>query len=208
LLMAARAINDVFNVSKAPPRAHPGSTGFADLIAVLRRIQKAGAIGMRTEKRGTSQVSLVSFRSTAGGAAESDVRYVKQLLRLNPEKQEYLLASGSFRRDADEIVLLTRSIQEIMLELLLGVDVPNQDLAEGRATRRAADFRWWASHAAAAQSAPGRTGRLMLSPLCATGVSGFGSTIEIWTPSACSCSYECSPPSPKPAWYRRQQLLR
>jgi hypothetical protein len=135
LLMAARAINDVFNVSKAPPRAHPGSPGFADVIAALRRIQQAGAIGMRTEKRGTSQVSLVSFRSTAGGAAESHVRYVRQLLRLNPEKQEYLLASGSFRGDADEIVLLTRSIQEIMLELSVGVDVPSQDLAEGRATR-------------------------------------------------------------------------
>ncbi|MFZ1105874.1 MAG: hypothetical protein WAN86_23945, partial [Hyphomicrobiaceae bacterium] len=98
-------------------------------------IQQAGAIGMRTEKRGTSHVSLVSFRSIAGGAAESDVRFVERLLGLDPQKQEYLLASGSARRTSDEIAVLTRSIQEIMLELSIGVDVPSQDLAEGRATR-------------------------------------------------------------------------
>jgi hypothetical protein len=135
LLMAARAINDVFNVSQTPPHAHPGSPGFADLIAALRRIQQAGAIGMRTEKRGTSHVSLVYFRSIAGGAAESDVQYVGRLLGLDPQKQEYLLVSGSSRRNPDEIAVLTRSIQEIMLELSVGVDVPSQDLAEGRATR-------------------------------------------------------------------------
>jgi len=134
LQMAARAINDVSNISRSLPRAHAGSPQFAEVIAALRRIQRAGAIGMRTEKRGTRQVTLVSIRSIAGGAAENDVRYVKQLLRLNPQKQEYLLVPGSFRRSADEIVLLTRSIQEIMVELSVGVDVPSQDLAEGRAT--------------------------------------------------------------------------
>jgi hypothetical protein len=135
LLMAARAINDVFNVSQTPPHAHPGSPGFADLVAALRRIQQAGAIGMRSEESGTSHVSLVYFRSIAGGAAESDVRYVGRLLGLDPQKQEYLLVSGSARRTSDRIAVLTRSIQEIMLELSIGVDVPSQDLAKGRATR-------------------------------------------------------------------------
>jgi hypothetical protein len=135
LQMAARAINDISNVSRSPPRAHAGNPDFAEVAAALRRIQRAGAVGMRTERRGARQVTLVSFRSTAGGAAESDVRYVKQLLRLNPQKQEYLLVSGSFRRNAEEIALLTRSIQEIMVELAVGVEVPSQDLADGRATR-------------------------------------------------------------------------
>ena len=135
LRMAARAINDVSNVAWSLPRAHAGSPEFAEVIAALRRIQRAGAIGMRTEKRGARQTTLISIRSKAGGAAERDVQLVKQLLQLNPRKQEYLLVSGSFRRSSDEIVLLTRSIQEIMVELAIGVDVPSQDLAEGRATR-------------------------------------------------------------------------
>jgi hypothetical protein len=135
LQMAVRAINDISNVSRLPPRAHAGNPDFAELIAALRRIQRAGAIGMRTEKRDGHQVTLISVRSIVGGAAENDVRFVKQVLRLDPQKQEYRLASGSYRRDPDEILMLTRSIQEIMAELSVGVDVPGDDLAEGRATR-------------------------------------------------------------------------
>jgi hypothetical protein len=90
---------------------------------------------MRTEKRDGHQVTLISIRSTAGGAAEDDVRFVKQVLQLDPKKQEYTLASGSYRRDDGEILMLTRSIQEIMAELSVGVDVPSADLAEGRAAR-------------------------------------------------------------------------
>jgi hypothetical protein len=135
LQMAVRAINDISNISRLPPRAHAGNPDFAELIAALRRIQRAGAIGMRTEKRDGHQVTLISIRSIVGGAAENDVRFVKQVLRLDPQKQEYRLASGSYRRDPDEILMLTRSIQEIMAELSVGVDVPGDDLAEGRATR-------------------------------------------------------------------------
>ena len=133
--MAARTINDISNVARSLPRAHAGNPDFAEVIAALRRIQRAEAIGMRTETRGKHQVTLSSIRSTADGAAESDVRYVKQFHQLNPRKQEYILASGSYRPNADEIVLLTRSIQEIMVELAVGVEVPSQDLAEERASR-------------------------------------------------------------------------
>jgi hypothetical protein len=133
LQMSVRAINDVSNISRSPPRAHAGSPQFAELIAALHRIQRTGAIGMRTEKRDEHHVSLISLRSVAGRAAESDIRFVKQVLRLDPQKQEYVLASGSYRRDGDEIAMLTRSIQEIMAELSVGVEVPSEDLADGRA---------------------------------------------------------------------------
>jgi hypothetical protein len=135
LQMSVRAINDVSNISRSPPRARAGSPEFAELIAALRRVQRAGAIGMRTEKRDGHQVTLISFRSIAGGTGEGDVRFVKQVLRLDPQKQEYVLASGSYRRDADEVAMLTRSIQEIMVELSIGVEVPSDDLAEGRVAR-------------------------------------------------------------------------
>jgi hypothetical protein len=145
LQMSVRAINDVSNISRSPPRAHAGSPQFAQLVAALRRIQRAGVIGMRTEKRDGHHVTLISFRSIAGGAAEDDVRLVKRVLRLNPQKQEYILASGSYRRDADEIAMLTRSIQEIMAELSVGVEVPSEDLTEGRVARiaqvRSGDIR-------------------------------------------------------------------
>ena len=41
---------------------------------------------------------------------------------------------GSGRHDENELVLLTRSIWEILAELSAGVEVPERDRAEGRAT--------------------------------------------------------------------------
>jgi hypothetical protein len=83
LQMSVRAINDVSNISRSPPRARAGSPEFAELIAALRRVQRVGAIAMRTEKRDGHQVTLISFRSIAGGTGEGDVRFVKQVLRLD-----------------------------------------------------------------------------------------------------------------------------
>jgi len=67
---------------------------------------------------------------------EKDIRFVKDALGLNPNNDEFLLTFGLVHRSPDEIALLTRSMQEILSELSAGVEVPEQDLIEGRATPR------------------------------------------------------------------------
>ena len=87
---------------------------------------------MRTERTGNKTVAWVFFRRNVG-AVDRDIRRLKAVLHIDPRRDEYLLTFGS-RYRPNEIALLTRSMQEIMTELAAGVDVPQEDLAETRAT--------------------------------------------------------------------------
>jgi hypothetical protein len=102
----------------------------------IRRIQQAGALSVRIEKRGDQEVTSISFRRNVGKDVDEDIRLVKDKLGLNPNNDEFPLTFGSLHRSPDEISLLTRSMQEILSELSAGVEVPEQDLSEGRATPR------------------------------------------------------------------------
>jgi hypothetical protein len=167
--IAVRAINGIYNASFSPARARRADPAFMRVAAAIRRLQRAGAISIRTEVRrsyrtggrterrqrlpsGTgnrvqlpetdtgrnNEVNTVSrawivFQHHGGAAAERDIRFVKARLRLQAGRDQFLLTYGT-RRRPDEVAMLTRSMQEILTELAAGVEVPAEDLAEGRAT--------------------------------------------------------------------------
>lgn len=159
-----RAINDVYNYSGTPSRARREDTAFAEVAAALRRIQQAGALGMRVERRidprdlresrgggrresGSpdlraeqwigAEESRIFFRRNLDEATAADVRFVKQALGIPDGARESRLIFGSLRQREDEIALLTRSIMEILVELSDGVEAPEQHVAEGRVRPRA-----------------------------------------------------------------------
>jgi hypothetical protein len=151
-----RAINDVYNYSGAPARARREDAAFPQVTAALRRIQQAGALGMRIERRVdfrdrarpgrrgerpqdpgdedriTVEETWLFFRDRVDEKTAEDVRFIKQALGLRPDAREARLVFGSLRQREEEIALLTRSIMEILVELATGVEVPEQHLAEGR----------------------------------------------------------------------------
>ena len=136
LQATVRAINGIYNYSASPPRARRADPQFYLVTEAIRRIQQAGALGVRIEKRGDQDLTIISFRRKVGKDVEKDIRFVKDALGLNPNNDEFLLTFGLVHRSPDEIALLTRSMQEILSELSAGVEVPEQDLIEGRATPR------------------------------------------------------------------------
>jgi hypothetical protein len=157
LQAAVRAINDVYNYSGGPSRARREDPEFMLVAAALRRIQQAGALGMRTEQRVdprdryrsgrrgdrardirpedwvSEQETWLFFRERVDEKTAEDIRFVKQALGIRPDAREWRLVFGSLRRKDDEIALLTRSIMEILVELSSGVEIPAQHVAEGRA---------------------------------------------------------------------------
>lgn len=154
LRATVRAMNDVYNHSAAPSRARPEDPAFSQVVAALRRIQQAGALGMRVEQargggqgvrteiqqsgaRGDRQersdVTWIFFRELANEAVAADIRFVRDALGIAPDVREMRLTFGSLRSGGSEIALFTRSIMEILVELSAGVEVPAQHLAEGRA---------------------------------------------------------------------------
>ena len=134
LSLTSRAINDIYNYSASPARRRREDPAFYRVIEAINRIQQAGALGMRVEKRGGTEVTLIFFRENVDEDVAKDIHFVRDTLGIKPENKELLLTFGSTPRSGGEITLLTRSMWEILAELSTGVEVPAQDTAEGRAT--------------------------------------------------------------------------
>lgn len=136
LRATVRAINGIYNGATSPSRARREDPKFAPVVEALRRIEQAGAFGVRIEKRGDQTLTFITFQRDSDENVERDVRRLKDTLGIDPSIDELQLVFGAVRRRPDEIVLLTRSMQELMGELTSGIDVPEEDLLDGRATPR------------------------------------------------------------------------
>jgi hypothetical protein len=104
------------------------------VVDAIRDIQQAGALSVRIEKRDGQESTYVGFIRGGDEDVERNIRLLKDKLKINPGNDEPLLVFGSRQRNPDQIALLTRSMQEILTEFSAGVEVPERDLAEGRAT--------------------------------------------------------------------------
>lgn len=128
-----RAINDVYNYSGSPSRARREDPAFAQVTAALRRIQQAGALGMRIERRGNVDESWIFFRENVPEEVAQDIAFLRKALGIETGAKELRLTFGSLRRSGSEVALLTRSIMEMLVELSEGVEVPATHSEQGRA---------------------------------------------------------------------------
>jgi len=133
LQATVRAINDIYSYTTSPASARLEEPEFYRLIDALRRIQAAGALATRSEKRRNEEVTLVYFRENVPESVAQDIRYLREALGVRPDQRELLLTFGSPGPGRGEIALLTRSILQILVELSAGVEVPESHRAEGRA---------------------------------------------------------------------------
>jgi hypothetical protein len=133
LQAGVRAINDVYNYSGAPARARRQDPAFERVIRAFRRIQQAGALGVRLQKQREGETTFIFFREQVDADIAEAIAEVKAALGIPPETKEMALVFGSLRHRANEITLLTRSLMEMLVELAGGVEVPEKHLVEGRA---------------------------------------------------------------------------
>ncbi len=134
LSLTVRSINGIDNYSFAPSQSHPENPKFHAVIAAIRRIQHAGAIGIRGGKTGKLNKTWIFFRRQVTQTVKNDIRQVKSLLGIAAQRDEFAL-TGAPTHKPDEIAVRTRSLQQIMAELAAGVQVPRTDVADSRATR-------------------------------------------------------------------------
>jgi len=134
LRVTVRAMNGVYNYSVSQAQARVADPKFQMVVEAIRRIQQEGALSVRIEKRGDQETTYMGFSRDAGEDVEKSLRLLKDALRLNPENDEPVLVFGSRQRSPDHIALLTRSVQQILTEFSVGVEVPERDFAEGRVT--------------------------------------------------------------------------
>ncbi len=114
--------------------AREGDPDFYRVIALLRKIQKSGTVGMRIVKGKDQKESTVMFfhQKNIPPEIEDAFNELNTLLGLEAGDREMTVSYGFIPGSGDEIAMLTRSILQIMIELATQIDVPSLHITEGR----------------------------------------------------------------------------
>ena len=133
---AVAAMNGLKNQESTVAGVSPADADFVRALELLRKIQLSGAMGMRVEQDAQEhQATLVTFRSqNISEQTLADIRELRHLLHLDPEANEFKLVFGATGSNNKELAMLTRSLLHIMNTMAVQVDVPSEDIKEGRAT--------------------------------------------------------------------------
>jgi len=128
------AVNGLRSQVSGGANLREGDLEFYRVIALLRKIQKSGAVGMRIIKKSDQKESTVMFfyRENITPEIEAAFRELSTLLRLRPGEKEVTVSYGLIPANDREIAMLTRSMLHIMVELATQIDVPARHVAEGR----------------------------------------------------------------------------
>lgn len=132
LRVTVRAINGIYNRATGGGQVHPADPQFYPLLAAMRRIQQTGALGLRVEKEQGEEITLMSFPSRPTPEIQRDVQFVYDTLKLKPKNGEITLTFGATQRAPNDIAVLSRSMTEILIEIAAGIEVPPQDITDGR----------------------------------------------------------------------------
>ena len=135
MFAALASINGLKNQETSLGGVNPPDPDFLRVIALMRKIQLSGAVGMRVmQDNQKRETSLLTFRGAdVGPETVEDIHELRRLLRLDPNGTEFKLAFGGTAANDKEVAVLTRSILHLMQTMASQIEVPPQDLAESRA---------------------------------------------------------------------------
>jgi len=125
-------VNGIRNRFGGAARAHPADPEFYALVEKMRRIQSAGAMGMRFTRKDKEEAAVLVLRGRRDPATESLSAEVRMMLGLDPTVNEFSVVYGAIPRGDKEIAILTRSFLEIIVDLAADIEVPAAHVAEKR----------------------------------------------------------------------------
>lgn len=136
LFAAVASINGLKNQEGTVTGVTPPDPAFLRVLELLRKIQLSGAVALRIQQNAQKQqTTLLSFRSKdITPETLEQIRELRQLLRLDPEAHEFKMVFAATPANDREVAVLTRSYIQIMGMIAAHVEVPEKDIAEGRAT--------------------------------------------------------------------------
>jgi hypothetical protein len=105
---------------------------FYDLLRALNTIQQSDGLGMRVESKDGKSAIVMFFRTTTRTDLSQELAIVQRILRVSLVDGELDVVFGSMPQNDHELAIQTRSMLQIIVELASHIDVPSQDVAEGR----------------------------------------------------------------------------
>lgn len=126
------SINGLDNESNRLRR--PADQNFTRLVELMREGQLAGAIQIRIERpKDGAESSVLIFGPSKDPQLSARGRELKSILGIKPDLRELKVNYGGYSGKDDEIDMMTRSMLQIMLEFAAVVQVPEADVAQGKA---------------------------------------------------------------------------
>ena len=129
--IAIRSINGISNTVGGLAGQRRADDRFQVLTKAVRRIQLAGGLGLRVEKKDEQNVSLITFRVAHTDELENEVRLVRELLDIDMGQLEIPLVFGAVRKTNQELAVLSRSMLDVMSALGAYIEVPENHVVEG-----------------------------------------------------------------------------
>ena len=114
---------------------HEADPDFQKLVSLFRDFQQSGGLGVRIEgdREGDRKRTVFVFRRKPDPPVEvQPISEARQLLNLEPGRNEYQVVYGAAQRNRMEIAVLTRSLIEILIELSSYISIPEDHIADGR----------------------------------------------------------------------------
>ena len=128
------AVNGMRSQIAGGTNQRAGDADFYRVIALLRKIQKSGAVGMKILKEEGQDDSTVLFfyRQNIAPEIAAALDDLRQVLGLQAGAGEMKVSYGFLPATNREIAMLTRSMMQIMIALSTQVTVPPEHVADGR----------------------------------------------------------------------------
>jgi hypothetical protein len=137
--LAVDSINGVANESRRPGMSRPGDPEFARLAQLLYDLQVANALQIRIERaKDSSDITIIGFPPVnLPPDVAAKIVEIRRILHLSGPRRSYQVHYGGWSGTGDEIAMTTRSMLQVMLELGVLAQVPEADVADGKATKGA-----------------------------------------------------------------------
>jgi hypothetical protein len=136
LAAAVASINGLKNQEMGIEGVTKPDPNFLRALELLRKIQLSGAVAMRVQQDAQKQqTTILTFRSQNIAPETLDnMAELRRLLRLSPDALEFKLVFGAAPTNDRELAVVPRSLTHIMGMMAAQVEVPAEDIAQGRAT--------------------------------------------------------------------------
>ena len=132
LRICVDSINGFRNSYGGPGRPQSGDAKFRELMDAIRESQAAGGLGMKVKSSTDRQAVVMFLRPSTDEAIAAPVRKVRELLSLDEAADEYSFVYGNYPENNREIAILSRSIMQVLVDFSSYIEVPAEDVAEGR----------------------------------------------------------------------------
>jgi hypothetical protein len=133
--ICVQTINGIDNQSGGQLLQQTADPRFYELLRLLIKIQQSRGIGMRVKPANEDDEDssmVMFFRTAKNDTIGQDLIALRRILGVAAGSSELEVNFGSVASSDRELAIQTRSMLQIIIELASHIDVPQQDVAEGR----------------------------------------------------------------------------